>query len=32
MTNVDVLINGGGETEIRMRATEGNIKVVEQNP
>ena len=32
MTKVDVLINGGGETEIRMRATEGNIKVVEQNP
>jgi len=32
MTKVDVLINGGGETEIRMRAAEGNIKVVEQNP
>jgi hypothetical protein len=31
MTKVDVLVNGGGETEIRMRATEGNIKVVEQN-
>jgi hypothetical protein len=27
-----VLVNGGGETEIRMRAVEGNIKVVEQNP
>jgi hypothetical protein len=32
MTKVDVLVNGGGETEIRMRAAEGNIKVVEQNP
>jgi len=32
MTKVDVLVNGGGETEIRMRAPEGNIKVVEQNP
>ncbi len=32
MTKVDMLVNGGGETEIRMRAPEGNIKVVEQNP
>src|SRR5207253_714540 len=30
-TNVDLLVNDGGEAEIRMRATEGNIKVVEQN-
>ena len=32
MTKVDVLVNGGGEAQIRLRATEGNIKVVEQNP
>ena len=32
MTKVDALVNGGGEAQIRMRATEGNIKVVEQNP
>jgi hypothetical protein len=32
MTKVDVLVNGGGETQIKMHATEGNIKVVGQNP
>ena len=32
MTKVDVLVNGGGEAQIKLRATEGNIKVVEQNP
>ncbi len=32
MTKVDVLVHGGGEAQIRMHATEGNIKVVEQNP
>ena len=31
MSKVDLLVNDGGEAEIRMRATEGNIKVVEQN-
>lgn len=31
-TKVDMLVNGGGETQIKMRATEGNIKVVGQNP
>ena len=32
MTKVDVLVNGGGDAQIKMHATEGNIKVVEQNP
>jgi hypothetical protein len=32
MTKVDMFINGGGETQIKMHATEGNIKVVGQNP
>ncbi len=32
MTKVDVLVHGGGEAQIRMHATEGNIKIVEQNP
>jgi hypothetical protein len=25
-------VNGGGEARIKMDATEGNIKIVEQNP
>jgi len=32
MTKVDMLVNGGGETQIKMHATEGNITVVGQNP
>ena len=32
MTKVDVLVNGGGEAQIKMHATEGNIKVMGQNP
>jgi hypothetical protein len=32
MTKVDMLVNGGGETQIKMHATEGNVKVVGQNP
>jgi len=32
MTKVDVLVNGGGEAQVKMHATEGNIKVVEENP
>jgi hypothetical protein len=32
ITKVDMLVNGGGETQIKMHATEGNIKVVGQNP
>jgi hypothetical protein len=31
-TRIDMLIQGGGETAIKMHALEGNIKVVEQNP
>jgi hypothetical protein len=29
---IDMSVNGGGEVGIKMDATEGNIKVVEQNP
>jgi len=32
MTKVDVLVNGGSEAQVKMHATEGNIKVVEENP
>jgi hypothetical protein len=32
MTKVDMLVNGDGETQIKMHATEGNITVVGQNP
>jgi hypothetical protein len=32
MTKVDVLVNGGGEAQVKMHATEGNIKVAEENP
>ena len=32
MTKVDVLVNGGGEAQIKMHATEGNIKLVEETP
>jgi hypothetical protein len=32
ITNIDALVHGGGEAEIKMHATEGNIKVVEQAP
>jgi hypothetical protein len=32
MTKIDMPVNGGGEVGIKMDATEGNIKVVEQNP
>ena len=31
-TRMDMSINGGGEVEIKMHATEGNIKVAEQVP
>ena len=31
-TKVDMLVNGGGEAQIKMQATEGNIKVVGENP
>ncbi len=31
-TKIDMSVNGGGEAGIKMYATEGNIKVVEQNP
>jgi hypothetical protein len=31
-TKIDMSVNGGGEVGIKMDATEGNIKVVEQNP
>jgi hypothetical protein len=31
-TKIDMPVNGGGEAQIRLRATEGNIKVVEENP
>jgi len=29
---IDMSVNGGGEVGIKMNATEGNIKIVEQNP
>ena len=29
---IDMSVNGGGEVAIKMNATEGNIKIVEQNP
>jgi hypothetical protein len=29
---INVLVNGGGDVGIKMDATEGNIKIVEQNP
>jgi len=32
VTKVEVLVHGGGEAQIKIRATEGNIKVVGQNP
>jgi hypothetical protein len=32
MTRVDMLVHGGGEAQIKMHATEGNIKVIGQNP
>jgi hypothetical protein len=31
-TKIDMSVNGGGDIEIKMGASEGNIKVVEQNP
>ena len=31
-TKIDMLVNGGGDIGIKMDASEGNIKVVEQNP
>ena len=31
-TKIDIPINGGGEVGIKMDATQGNIKVIEQNP
>jgi hypothetical protein len=31
-TKIDMSVNGGGEARIKMDATEGNIKIVEQNP
>ena len=31
-TKIDMSVNGGGEVGIKMDVTEGNIKVVEQNP
>ena len=31
-TKIDMSVNGGGEVGIKIDATEGNIKVVEQNP
>ena len=32
MTKVEVLVHGGGEAQIKIQATEGNIKIVGQNP
>jgi len=32
MTKVDVLVNGGGEAQIKIQSADGNIKVLEQNP
>lgn len=32
ITKIDMLIHGGGETAVTMRAKEGNIKIVEANP
>jgi hypothetical protein len=32
ITKIDTLIEGGGEAAVTMRATEGNIKIVEANP
>ncbi|MFZ0916085.1 MAG: hypothetical protein WAN04_04260 [Candidatus Udaeobacter sp.] len=31
-TKVDALVNGGGEATIKLRVTEGNIKIVEARP
>lgn len=32
ITKIDMLVHGGGTAGIKMHATEGNIKIVEQNP
>ena len=31
-TKIDALVNGGGEATIKLRVTEGNIKIVEASP
>jgi hypothetical protein len=31
-TKIDALVNGGGEATIKLRVTEGNLKIVEANP
>jgi hypothetical protein len=32
ITKTDMLIRGGGEAALRIHATEGNVKIVEENP
>ena len=31
-TKIDALVNGGGQATIKLRVTEGDIKIVEANP